>query len=116
MANDLPQHGDIKVYLRSIAHGQPRPYADSQDLYEISHESYVAYGPSVGWRARTMNQRDAMRMAAALLKSNGEWKAKSDETRHWADTYLDYFRPKDPQPLSSEAHVWEFRFVQPFTD
>jgi hypothetical protein len=93
---------DVKV--RTVRAGQPRAYADTEYVFEVSGtmETYFIGDKQF----RPLDERYARRVVEALY--GGPLPEKGPEWNWW-ETYTDYVRETSPG-------TWEVRIVQPSTD
>lgn len=95
-----------RITIEYVASGQPRPYADSRNIYRIKYE-ITNYKTGVFEPCKMENKDMVLRDA----KHFGGWTEKDDPNFCWASTRLDYCTP-----VEGEVGVWEWKTTTPFTD
>ena len=106
-----------------IRSGQPRPYADTESVSQITFEM-TSYKDQNTFTKHYMSKEAAIDMLKRI-RPYGFVENERDSKNPFA-SYLEYIRPVDPtsaasiipkgDPNQQVASIWEFKVVTPFTD
>lgn len=95
------------IKIETIRSGQPKKYADSEYVYQIS-ECHSWDGKKENFNTLNITREDAL----SIIKTQRNFMEKKDSI--WG-TRLDYCKPVSEESPKG-AKVWEVRLIEPFTD